>query len=88
MHTQVMEGIRTAGTLEEGEVVWQIRTRARILHTRKHIGVLLLRYTCHSLNMYVVYYTQTARAVCTPLYTPASTGGDGRDLYRRNAGGR
>ena len=34
MHTQVMEGICTAGTLEEGEVAWQIRTRARILHTQ------------------------------------------------------
>ena len=45
-------------------------------------------YCCstHVINIYV-YYTQTARAVCTPLYTPASTG-DGRDLYRRNAGGR
>ena len=36
MHTQVMEGICTAGTLEEGEVVWQVRTRARILHTQTH----------------------------------------------------
>ena len=32
-----MEGISTtAGTLEEGEVVWQVRTRTRILHTRTH----------------------------------------------------
>ena len=74
-----MEGICTAGTLEEGEVVWQVRTRTRILHTQTH------EYCCatHVINMYV-YYTQTARAVCTPLYTHAYTG-DGRDLYRRNA---
>ena len=36
MHTQVMEGICTVGTLEEGEVVWQVRTRTRILHTQTH----------------------------------------------------
>ena len=36
LHTQVMEGICTAGTLEEGEVVWQVRTRTRILHTPTH----------------------------------------------------
>ena len=31
-----MEGICTAGTLEEGEVVWQFRTRTRILLTLTH----------------------------------------------------
>ena len=43
-------------------------------------------YCCATHVMYVLH-TQTARAVCTPLYTPTYTG-DGRDLYRRNAGGR
>ena len=36
MHTHVMEGICTAGTLEEGEVVYQVRTLTRILHTLTH----------------------------------------------------
>ena len=36
VHTSshVMEGICTAGALEEGEVVWQVRTRTRIPHTQ------------------------------------------------------
>ena len=80
MHTRVIEGICTAGTLEKDEVVWQVRTRTRILHTQTHMSTAALHVSC-------MYYTQTAKAVCTPLYTPAYTG-DGRDLYRRNAGER
>ena len=33
-------------------------------------------------------HTARETAVSTPLYTPAYTGNDGRDLYHRNAGGR
>ena len=71
MHTQVMKGICTAGTPEEGEVLWQVRTRTRILHTQTHRSTAALHMSC-------MCYTQTAIAVCTPLYTPAYTG-DGRD---------
>ena len=56
-----MEGICTAGTLEEGEVVWQVRTRTRNLHTQTHRSTAALHMPC-------MYYTQTARAVCTPLH--------------------
>ena len=66
-----MEGISTAGTLEEGEVVWQVGTRTRIPHTRTHRSTAALHMLC-------MCYTQTAIAVCTPLYTPAYTG-DERD---------
>ena len=83
----MMEGICTAGTLEEGEVVYQIRTRARILHTQTHRSTTAALHMSWSKHVCVLH-TQTARAVCTPLYTPASTGGDKRDLYRRNSGGR
>ena len=34
--TCVMEGICTAGALEESEVVRQVQTRTRILHTQTH----------------------------------------------------
>ena len=37
-----MEGICTAGALEEGEVVWQVRTRKRILHTQTHMSTAAL----------------------------------------------
>ena len=48
MHTYVMEEICTAGTLEEDEVVWQVRTRTRILHTQKHrsTAALHMSKTC------------------------------------------
>ena len=48
MHTRVMEGVCTAGTLEEGEVVWQVRTRTRILHTQT-------RRSTAELHMYVLH---------------------------------
>ena len=47
-----MKWICYVGTLEEGEVVWQVRTRTRILHTQTH------RSTA-ALHMYVVH-TQRA----------------------------
>ena len=53
LHTQVMEGICTAGTLEEGEVVWQVRTRTRVLHTQTH------RSTA-ALHMHVVHTASAA----------------------------
>ena len=43
-----MEGICTTGTLEEGEVVWQVRTRTRILHTQTHKSIA-------ALHMYVLH---------------------------------
>ena len=50
LHPQVvMEGICTAGTLEEGEVVWQGFEHVRASYTRKHTGVLRLRYYTRSL---------------------------------------
>ena len=53
MHTQVMEGICATGTLEEGDVVWQVRTRTRILHTQTHRSTAVL-------HMYVL---RTQRAL-------------------------
>ena len=58
-----MEGMCTAGTLEEVEVIWQVRTRTRILHTQTH------RITA-ALHMNVLH---TARAECTPLYIHTHT---------------
>ena len=48
VHSHVMEGICTAGALEEGGIVWQVRTRTRIPHTQTH------RSTA-GLNMYVLH---------------------------------
>ena len=58
MHTQVMEGVCTAGTLEEGEVVYQVGTRTRILHMQT-------RRSTAALHMYLLH---AARAVSTPMY--------------------
>ena len=97
MHTQVMEGICTAGTLEEGEVVWQVETRMRILRTKTHRQ----EYCCathvcstHSescvhtaVHIHTAVTMLSAQRISSAVYPPAYTG-DGRDLYRRNAGGR
>ena len=57
MHTHVMEGICTAGTLEEGEVVWQVRTRTRILHTQTHRSTAALHmYAPHRESHVNVYF--------------------------------
>ena len=55
-HTPVMEGISTAGTLEEGEVVWQVQTRRRILHTQTHISTA-------AIHMCVLDYMDRERAL-------------------------
>ena len=55
-HPHVMEGICTAEALEEGEVVYQVRTRTRILHTLTH------RSTA-ALHMYSVCTTQRRRSL-------------------------
>ena len=56
MHTKVMEGICTAGALEEGEVVWQVRTRTRILHTQTHRSIAALHtYVPHRESPVNVY---------------------------------
>ena len=77
--------------------MWQVRTRTPILHTRKHTGVLLRYTVCatHSEScVHTAVHTHTAvtmpsaqRISSSAVYTHAYTC-DGRDLYRRNAGGR
>ena len=59
-----MEGICTTGTLEEGELVWQVRTRTRILHAKTH------RSTA-ALHMYLVCATHSDSCVHTALYIRA-----------------
>ena len=64
MHTQAMEGICTAGMLEEGEVVRQVRTRTRMLHTQTHRSI-------DALHVYALDYTQRELCAhrCTHLHT-------------------
>ena len=69
MHTQVMEGVCTAGTPEEQvpQERWRkVRLHGRFEHvrvsyTRKHTGILL-RYTC-------MYYTHSESCVHTAVHT-------------------
>ena len=82
-----MEGISTtAGTLEEGEVVWQIRTRARILHTQTHRSttatLLHMKPMCYTqrelcahrcTNTHTAVTMLSAQRISSAVYTPAFT---------------
>ena len=71
----------------------------RASYTRKHTGALLLRYTCrlcatHSdrcvrtaVHAHTAVTMLSAQRINSAVYTPAFTC-DGKDLYRRSAGGR
>ena len=67
MHTHVMEGICTAGTLEEGEVAWQRFEHVRAWYTQTHRST-----TAALLHMKPMCYTQRELCAHRCTYTHCS----------------